>query len=124
MTAISVISKSGFKCALSIEPGRRLSQSSKIRKLQDGNSMSLTILLPFIFFSLSYKSHSFEAAAFLSWAQTPHLLKSLFQANCFNRPSNSQKTAPAYLWIVSPEMFAREIYVYTIDTNVQRPEYF
>lgn len=98
VTAVSaVISKSGFKCALSIEPGRSLSQSGKIRKLQDGNSMSLTILLPFIFFFLSYKSHSFEAAAFLSWAQTPHLLKSVFQANCFNRPSNLQKTAPAYL---------------------------
>lgn len=121
MTAVSVISKSGFKCALSIEPGRGLSQSSKIRKLQDGNSMSLTILLPFIFFSLSYKSHSFEAAAFLLRAQTPHLLKSVFQANCFNRPSNLQKTAPAYLHIVSPGMFIKEIYIYTIDATVQRP---
>lgn len=83
--------------------------------------MSLTILLPFIFFSLSYKSHSFEAAAFLLCAQTPRLLKSVFQANCSNRPSNLQKTAPASLGIVSPAMFVREIHVCTIDVIVQRP---
>lgn len=118
MTAVSVISKSGFKCALSIEPGHGLSQASKIRKLQDGNSMSLTILLPFIFFSLSNKSHSFEAAAFLLRAQTPHLLKSVFHADCFNRPSDWQKAAPAYLCIVSPALFMREIHVYTIDATV------
>lgn len=118
MTAVSVISESGFKSALSIEPGHGLSQPSKIRKLQDGNSMSLTILLPFIFFSLSNKSHSFEAAAFLLRAQTPHLLKSVFQANCFHRPSNWQKAASAYLYIVSPGLFIGEIHVYTIDATV------
>lgn len=71
--------------------------------------------------SLSNKSHSFEAAAFLLRAQTPHLLKSALQANCSNRPSNSQKTVPAYLYIASPGMFIREVHVYTIDASVQRP---
>lgn len=91
--------------------------------------MSLTILLPsglvlFVFFFSPFRiNHTLlkPLLFFLSRAQTPDLLKSVFQANCFSRPSNLRKAAPAYLHVVSPRMFIGEIQVYATDVAVRRP---